>query len=425
MKKPVRICLVTPGNVASNPRLVKEARALQAAGYALRIVAADIIPSLSAYDAEIFAELGCDHARVSAGLPRHRHLLRAMLQRTARRGLPLLRLPAPRLHVAAWAHHQLTRALAREARRQPADLYLAHNLAALPAAAAAAEDHHSRLGFDAEDFHCGELEDTPENAGELAARATIEAALLPRCHHLTAASPGIASLYEERYGVSMEPILNVFPLSEAPAAPSPGAADREDAPSLYWFSQTVGEHRGLEAVVEAMGRMRRRTWLRLRGNPSAGYLDALRMVARRAGGEDLARRIEVLPVAPPSEMARLAAGHDLGLALELSRPINRAFCLTNKIFVYLLAGLPMCLSRTPAQEAMAAELGAAAFLADLDDPTGFARALDDHFNTPGEMRRARAASWHLARTRFNWDVEQGRFLAAVQRSLQSDRVPVS
>lgn len=416
MSARARICLVTPGNVASNPRLVKEAHALREAGYHLRIVAADIIPPLSRFDAEIFASLGCEYVRVSLRHPQYRHVVRAGLQRAARLGMRMLGGSRSPMSLASWAHHQLSHALGEAAARQPADLYLAHNLAALPAAARAADRHHTRCGFDAEDFHCGELEDTPANARELAARTIIERALLPRCQHLTAASPGIAQQYAQRYGVQMETILNVFPLSEAPVNPDAGCLARGELPSLYWFSQTIGCQRGLEAVVRAMGRMRVRARLRLRGNPSNGYLDSLRTLARETGGEDLAQRIDVLPVATPSEMARLAAGHDVGLALEEVRPLNRALCLTNKIFVYLLAGLPVCLSRTPAQESLAAELGEAAWLTDLDDPEVFARSLDDYLGDPGRQQRARAVAWQLAHVRFNWDVEQGRFLAMIQRS---------
>lgn len=414
-----RICLVTSGNVASNPRLVKEARALRDAGYRLRIVATDIIPSLSPYDEGIFTDLGCDHVRIDARLPRWRWLVRAALRRAARWGVRSLGNRGIGRGLASWANHPLSHALGVAAAGQPADLYLAHNLAALPAAARAARRHRARLGFDAEDFHCGELEDTPANAVELTARAVIERDLLPRCRHLTAASPGIARHYEQRYGVRMETILNVFPLSEAPSDPVAGYRARGEEPSLYWFSQTVGAQRGLEPIVRAMGRMKERAFLRLRGHPVSGYLDALRTLARQSGGDDLARRIELLPIAPPAEMARLAAGHDVGLATEQNQPVNRAICLPNKIFVYLLAGLPICFSRTPAQEALAAELGEAAWVADLDDPAALARSLDERLGSPERLQRARASAWKLARTRYNWDVEKKAFLAVVERSLQA------
>ena len=39
-----KICLVSPGHVASNPRLVKEANSLLQAGYDVRVVAGDMVP---------------------------------------------------------------------------------------------------------------------------------------------------------------------------------------------------------------------------------------------------------------------------------------------------------------------------------------------------------------------------------------------
>ena len=50
-----RVCLVTTGHPATNPRLVKEADALAGAGYAVRVVAATFLPWADQADAE-FAE---------------------------------------------------------------------------------------------------------------------------------------------------------------------------------------------------------------------------------------------------------------------------------------------------------------------------------------------------------------------------------
>ena len=80
----------------------------------------------------------------------------------------------------------------------------------------AAERNNAKLSFDVEDFHIGELAEIPENKLEIAIRNYIERTLLPRCCYLTASSPMIASVYRNRYGVSIEPILNAFPLLEAP-----------------------------------------------------------------------------------------------------------------------------------------------------------------------------------------------------------------
>ena len=55
------------------------------------------------------------------------------------------------------AMHYVVPELAHAAAAVAADLYIAHNLAALPAARHAARRHRGRLGFDAEDYHRGQF----------------------------------------------------------------------------------------------------------------------------------------------------------------------------------------------------------------------------------------------------------------------------
>lgn len=410
------ICLVTSGNLASNPRLVKEASALRQAGYNVRIVAADIIPALSQFDVGLISSLECRVERVAWGQPRSTRLFRSIRQRLARALAALFRARIP-LSIASRAHHALTPALARAAAAERADLYLAHNLAALPAAAYAASKHGAKLGFDAEDYHCGESGASPGNALELRIRRRIEGELLPRCAHLTSASPLITEAYAADYGVKMTTVLNVFPLGEAPKEAKPPASGREQLPSLYWFSQTIGEGRGLEQIVAAMAIMRIRVRLVLRGNPAEGYQRSLMALAHERGGNDLGGRIDFLSVARPGEMVHLAASYDLGLALELAYPINRDICLTNKAFTYLLAGVPVLLSRTRAQVELASDLGEAAMLVDLLDPQGVADTLDSYLNDPAREKRARAAAWRLGRERFNWEIEARLFLLVIANPL--------
>lgn len=385
----------------------------------MRVVAADIIPSLSPYDDKIVSSLGCDVVRASWSRPWTSRVARGLRRRLARMIARLFRDRIP-LSIASRAHHALTPALARAAIAQRADLYIAHNLAALPAAAEAARKRRSKLGFDAEDYHCGELDNNPGTTLELRIRRSIERELLPRCTHLTSASPSISQAYAADYRVNMTPILNVFPLSEGPQQPIAPDGIRHGTPSLYWFSQTIGPHRGLEQLLAAMARMGVAVRLLLRGNPAAGYLDSLRQLAMKEGGETLVARLRFLPVAAPHEMVRLAAEHDLGLGIEPGCDRNNELALSNKIFIYLLAGVPVLLSRTPAQTALAQQLGAAALLVDIHKPDELAQVLDDYFADPERQRSARAQAWHISRERFNWDKEKVKFLEAVNHASATD-----
>jgi glycosyltransferase involved in cell wall biosynthesis len=314
------------------------------------------------------------------------------------------------IRTAAWAHSPIMPGLAKAAIAERADLYIGHCLGALPAVAHAACHYRAKTGFDAEDDHLGELDNTPDNRMEIALRRRIEEHFLPVCHHLTASSPGIADAYRARYGVTMLPILNVFPLTQAPDPPA-FRRPNDCALSIYWFSQTIGPGRGLEFFIKSMGKMRARVTLSIRGSDFLGYSRHLRAAAADAG---VAERVYFLKSAPPDEMVRLAAQYDVGLASELSTPSNRAISLTNKIFVYLLAAIPVLLSDTPAQRQLATKLGLAARLIDLSKPEEIASAVDEWATKVDTLVAAKHEAWQLARTRFNWDFEKQLFLKSIR-----------
>jgi glycosyltransferase involved in cell wall biosynthesis len=391
-----RVCLITPGHLSTNPRLVKEADALAEAGCDVTVLAA----TYQAWGRE--TDLGfasrpwrrAPPAPFGPDAPRARRLVQLARQRTARLAFAV---GVRRATVAAVASHPVAADLASAAAKIPADLYIAHYTAALPAAALAASRHGARYAFDAEDFHAGEtLQPSPHVAA-------IESAFLPGCAWLTAASPGIADAYAETYGLSVPTVLlNVFPRQEAPAAPTPRGSFAP-SPSVYWFSQTIGPGRGLEAAVRAVARAKSRPHLVLRGRPSRGYIAALNALAEAEGVAD---HIHVQPLAPPDEMAKLAAAHDLGLAAENGRTLNHRIALANKLFTYLLAGVPTLMSDIEAHRRIADEVDGAAVLYRVDDADSLSQAMDALLLDPERLERSRAAAFRLGQGRFNWDVEK-------------------
>ena len=407
------LCLVTPHHLANNPRVVKEACALHEAGHRVTVVAGRHDPRLDPVDEDLQARHGwtlhrVDHTRRVATL------VTELMHRCARVLIRVRPTLATTPGLASLAHHRAARALAATAHRSAADLYIGHTAAGLAAAGYAALRHGARLGFDAEDFHREETREATEDPVLRATLASIEHRWLPRCSHLTAASPLIARAYAEAYGIALPTtVLNVFSRREAPAAPRarpPGYVGRR----LYWYSQTIGPGRGLEPLLTLLGQGGYVGTLALRGRPVEGYLDHLRAHGRSAG---FGGEIEALPLAPPHQLVTLALDHSIGLALEERTPRNRDLCLTNKLFTYLLAGLPVVLSRTRAQEAMAAECGEAAYLLDATPGAGSAARLVTWLLDPACQVRARAHAWELGQQRFCWEVEQHALLESVQTSL--------
>ena len=405
-----RICIVTPGNLAFNPRVLKEADALQGAGYPVTVVACDYNEELRELDDQVIARAPWAVVRV------RRSTVDRTMARVARTVAGAVNRGGANvpLALAERSERGAVPGLKPAAIAVPADLYIAHYVAALPAAAGAACHHGAMLGFDAEDFHSGEGGAGHDEAFRMKMVETIEAAVLPSCVHATASSPLIAQAYARRYAmIPPVVVLNVFPRELAPASRREGGAAGQLR--AYWFSQTIGLDRGLQAFLGAMARSRARISLDIRGRNRWGHGDTLLALARKLG---IADRVALLDPAPPEEMVRLAAQYDIGLSLETDANQNRGLCLTNKIFTYLLAGIPVVLSDTPAQRAFAPALGAAGRLVSLADPAGMADSLDRLAAAPAGLEAAKAAAWQLGQQRYNWETEKVGLLQSVAEAFR-------
>lgn len=402
------ICLVTSGNVGSNPRIVKEADALHAAGATVNVISmcAPQLLHVQQRDDSVVDTAIWPCTRVATG-GKIKRVAKAVLNRIA---LFAFKLGLKALPVVLWAYNPRIGDLARAACATPADMYIAHNLAALPAAWRAAQQHQAKLGFDAEDFHSGELSNTPENSIKRALIRALESRYLPDCDYLTAAAPGIARAYANAYALK-EPtvILNVFPKAEAPTQVTAKGTASQQA-SLYWFSQTIGPERGLEGVLEAISLSTSRPILYLRGSLMTGYKEKLEKLADQYG---ISKNLIFLDPATPSEMARLAAKYDVGLASEPGHSQNNNIALSNKIFTYVLAGIPILASSTTAQEQIAKCLSGAMWCYQIDNSQSLATLIDKLLNNDIVLKHARQCSFLYGQNIFNWDIESIKFLKII------------
>jgi glycosyltransferase involved in cell wall biosynthesis len=399
-----RVCIVTPGQIGSNPRVVKEAQALYEAGYEVSVIATRTLDLVEPRDLALMRRIPWRLERIDLRSRLRWRLLRAaQLAARCTRAVGLVR------SVDA-GFSAFTRPLRRAALATPADLYIAHYPAALPAVAAAARKNGARYAYDAEDFHLG---DWPEDSAwdtERRLTRAIEGRYLPDCAYVTAASPDIAGAYAEAYGIERPlVVLNTFPLGRA--APDPTVRGKaRPGPSVYWFSQTIGPDRGLECAVHAIGQARTRPHLYLRGTPAAGFPERLLGLAGAAGAGG---RVHLLAPEEPDRMEELATAYDAGLAAETGHTASRRMCLTNKLFSFLLAGIPPLLSDTPAHCGFATEAGLTDLLYPRDDPAALAVLLDRVLGDTPRLAAARAKAWQLGQDRYNWEREKKALVDAI------------
>jgi glycosyltransferase involved in cell wall biosynthesis len=403
----VRVCVVTAGHISTCPRMLKTADALQGAGYDVRVVSTNHTAWATRTDrlvasSRAWAWTVIDYDRATARAQQLSTGARFRAAGVLASGMGAARVPlAIAVRAYSRAHDELVRAIAS----QPADLVYGGTTGALAAIADGAARLGVPYGIDFEDLHSAELEaGGSELAHALAAR--IERRVLAGAGFATAGSPMIADAYAQAYGTRPIPIHNTFSL-RMPPAPAALEADRPHADTagerplrLYWFSQTLGPGRGLEDVIHALGRSGVAAELHLRARPIAGYLESLRALHR-----DVAPETAIVHHDPasPDAMVELAQPYDAGLSCEEPTVLNHRLCLTNKIFTYLAAGVPVILSRTPAQALLACDLGAAALSYECGDVNGLSDLLRHFAEDAAARRHARCAARAAATRRWHWE----------------------
>lgn len=407
VSRPVRqrVCIITPWAIGSNPRVVKEADALHEAGWQVTVIATRTMACVEARDAALKARVKWSLIQIDLRNPTKWRLYR-LFQIAMRKSFEMTRIRC----LANFAFSAFTLPLINAARKVAADIYIAHYPAALPAAALAAKWNGAKFAYDAEDFHLGDWIDAPQYDYDRLLVRSIEGQYLPNCSSITAAAPGIADAYVEAYAIPRpRVILNVFPLSQSPSQLL-GMGTARPGPSVYWFSQTIGPDRGLESAVIAIGLAKTRPHLYLRGTLALGFQDELKRLANLHGARE---RIHILSPGLPDEMEGLASVYDLGLCGETSHTANNARALSNKLFTFLLAGVPPIMSNTPAQCAFAAETGLNDQIYPINDARALAGLFDRFLGDPTQLARARARAWKLARERYCWEVERSSLTEAI------------
>ena len=381
--------------------MLKAADALYGAGYRVRVVSTRHTPWATAADRAVRASRSwewtvVDYQRSSARVRQAITGARFHLARAATRALGPDFVPAA-VAVRAYsrAHDELVRAIAAA----PADFVYGGTTGALAAVAQAAARLDVPYALDLEDFHSGELAG-PDGELDNALAETVERRVLAGASFLTAGSPMIADAYQQKYGVRPRAIHNTFPMQF-----SHDAREGRGPLRLYWFSQTLGPGRGLEDVIEGAGRADIEVELHLRASPVPQYLDVLRGLQRR-----VARRLTIWHHEPgaPDEMVALAQPYDFGLSPEEPTVPNRRLCLCNKIFTYLAAGVPVLLSRTPAQTELARDLGPAACSYAFGDVDEIAAILRRLAGNDGVRLLARCAARAAAIRRWHWEHPEDR-----------------
>lgn len=234
-----------------------------------------------------------------------------------------------------------TRQLLAGAEGVVADLYVANDWTALPAAAILAARHGGRLVYDSHELAVAEREEDARWRllyGRLA--GAVEERFIRSAALVTTVSEGIADAMAAAYRLRERPVVirnvpvhRAMPLRQ----PDPGRI-------RVLFQGLLAPGRGIEALLRSVPLWRPEFHLVLRGPAGDAYRAELEALAGATGA---GARIVFDPPRSPGQLVEAANEADIGIhPLE---PVNRnnRLALPNKIFEYLMAGLAVCVSDLP------------------------------------------------------------------------------
>lgn len=398
-----KIVIVTTGQPAANPRVMKEYEALKQDGHDVIVLYTYSAAWSHAIDEKKFLSAKLKRQDfVEVGGNPFNEKLTYFFSRLVFKILALISKFVPIFTLKKLSLVRSAFGLWINTKRYVADIYIAHYLGALPAAIKAGRIHRAKVIFDAEDFHRGE---EPYYNGQIEDVIQLENKLFPKVDLITTASPLISKRYKELYPLkNVVTINNVFSKRFLQPIEKNG-----DGPlKLFWFSQNIGPKRGLEIIIDAVNLIEEEFTLTLLGNVrDENYLSFL--LSRTSHPE----KIKVVHPISPEEVFEFSAHYDVGLAAEVPLGENRNICLTNKIFTYLMAGNCIVASNTAAQKDFVTTYPNVGFMYKYDDHKELSSIIKSLINDRDKLENCKFNANKLANEMLNWEVESLEFLKQI------------
>ena len=402
-----RIAMIVWNEFVHDARVLKEAETLQAAGYQV-----------------------CVHALHTPGRTKQSETLSSgvKVQRVIRSPLHALRKAPPpeaanaggrrpaamsptmslggqlaRLIPRSVTHLQL---LSRLVRSRP-DAVHAHDVNTLPTAWLAARIIGCPLVYDAH-----EISTDREGYRKLRkAVGWIEKRLMPQAVATITTTDARAKFFARAYGIPRPIVLQNRPRLEK--AERTNRIRQELGLPEPWpiivYQGGLQQGRGLDRLVDAMKRVDRAYLVMIGGGRLAGSL------LRQVEDEGLAERVRFIATVPLSELPSYTASADIGVQPIENSCLNHFTTDSNKLFEYMMAGLPVVASNLP-EIRRVVEDGRFGLLVPPGDTNALAAALARLVGEPALRKQLGARALETA-TKLNWDTQEAKLRDLYDRLL--------
>jgi glycosyltransferase involved in cell wall biosynthesis len=404
---PAKILILTSAHLCRNPRVVKEATTLGAAGYDVTVMSISVQARFERKDRELMRGLPFKRVTIDYAADNWRARTADFVQRAATWGARRL---CSEFELETAQTLGPAAALLGFARSFPADLTIVHTEIPIWAAQHLIRDGR-KVAVDVEDWYSEDLLFADRQSRPIQLLRKAEAFALQHAAYSSATAQSMADALAGAYRCPAPLVLrNSFPLQLHSRADTP---PREGPPRFIWFSQTIGPGRGLELFFAAWAKTTHPSQVYLLGDERPDYREKLlgRLPPARRGD------VHFIPLVTPEQLPNKLAEFDIGLALEPRWPLNRNITITNKILQYLNAGLAVVATDTAGQQEVMRAAPDSGLLITAHETTEYAERLDALLGDRARLRATQLAARAAAVREFCWEQETPRLLAAVARAL--------
>jgi len=171
----------------------------------------------------------------------------------------------------------------------------------------------------------------------------LERHLIKYADAVSVVSDSIADWYRKEYGLSSIAVVRNIPYrTTVPSLKRSYFRDYFLIPSdhlIFLYQGMISSQRGIDLLLKVFSQLHRSKHLVL-----MGYGDGVDKVLSYAGR---CENIHYHQAVPPSEVQQYTCGADVGVHLIEDVCLNHHYCLPNKIWEYLSAGIPVIVSDLP------------------------------------------------------------------------------
>ena len=399
MKK--KICILTQSHLCRNPRVVKEAIALDSAGYEVVILTTFTYPDLLTEDLRLIENTGIQLKAAVNMMPSEAGRLYRFKERLIRRlaGEAIARLGLENVFVLGYDYRKNLKAAIRE----KADLYTCHQEVSTVIGCKLISSGF-KVAFDLEDWYSHDLLPEANRSRPIGLLEKYEKKALQKGILAYTTSKVLADALGSFAGTTPPLVLqNVFPFGDR-ARLDHQFKDRvnPDMPSIHWYSQTIGPGRGIEFLIDSLHDIHTPVEFHLRGNLFKDFQQEL----TSRFPVDKGHCLFFHPLVPPGELLSRIAEHDIGLATEEYAPDSRNLTITNKILQYLQGGIAVVATDTLGQQEVAEEAPGAVFLFKNKDRKDLAIVLNRLLLDRELLAAAKKSALDVAKDKFCWEKQE-------------------